>query len=250
MSNKKKKPSEIGFFFRHDFKDQLRRMPSVAQVMEVLDAASDYVMNGNFEIKDPLSDMAFSSWKPRLDYDKTEYKNLCDRNKRNSQISKEKRDKQKKDAKGNFLMNSHSDEESAEEPPLADVVEQYPFEEFWKIYGKEVGFEECQRIWNSQFSNVTKSEIMAHVVEYVKARPNVYFRKDPINYFKERCWKDKVITNPQSASNYGSNNGKSYKEAEFERNARTIVENLQAADRGELAYLSPFNKSGGEHQPF
>lgn len=227
MSNKKKKPSEIGFFFRHDFKDQLRRMPSVAQVMEVLDAASDYVMNGNFEIKDPLSDMAFSSWKPRLDYDKTEYKNLCDRNKRNSQISKEKRDKQKKDAKGNFLMNSHSDEESAEEPPLADVVEQYPFEEFWKIYGKEVGFEECQRIWNSQFSNVTKSEIMAHVVEYVKARPNVYFRKDPINYFKERCWKDKVITNPQSASNYGSNNGqrdeRTQQQINIERNKQAVA---------------------------
>lgn len=227
MSNKKKKPSEIGFFFRHDFKDQLRRMPSVAQVMEVLDAASDYVMNGNFEIKDPLSDMAFSSWKPRLDYDKTEYKNLCDRNKRNSQISKEKRDKQKKDAKGNFLMSSHSDEESAEEPPLADVVEQYPFEEFWKIYGKEVGFEECQRIWNSQFSNVTKSEIMVHVVEYVKARPNVYFRKDPINYFKERCWKDKVITNPQSASNYGSNNRqrdeRTQQQINIERNTQAVA---------------------------
>lgn len=27
---------------------------------------------------------------------------------------------------------------------------------------------------------------------------------------------------------------KSYKEAEFERNARTIVENLQAAERGDL----------------
>lgn len=224
MSNKKKKPSEIGFFFRHDFKDQLRRMQTVAQVMEVLDAASDYVISGNFEIKDPLSDMAFSCWKPRLDYDKAEYKDLCDRNKHNSQKAKEKRDKQKKDVKGVFLQNSPSNE-----TPLVDVeeVEKYPFEEFWKIYGKEVGFEECQRVWNRQFSNETKAEIMAHVVEYVKARPNVYFRKDPINYFKDRCWKDKVITNPQTESNYGSNNGqqdgRTQQQINIERNAQAVA---------------------------
>lgn len=249
MSNKKKKPSEIGFFFRHDFKDQLRRMQTVAQVMEVLDAASDYVTSGNFEIKDPLSDMAFSCWKPRLDYDKAEYKDLCERNKRNSQIAKEKRDKQKKDAKGIFLQNSPSDETAEEEPPLTDVeeVEKYPFEEFWKIYGKDVGHDKCLQVWKRQLSEETKAKIMAHVVKYVQARPNEYFRKDPINYFKDKTYNDEVVTNNQSASNYGSNNGKSYKEAEFERNARTIVENLQAAERGELAYLSPFNPPSGQH---
>lgn len=240
MGNKKKKPSEIGFFFRHDFKDQLRRMQTVAQVMEVLDAASDYVISGNFEIKDPLSDMAFSCWKPRLDYDKAEYKDLCDRNKHNSQKAKEKRDKQKKDVKGVFFQNSPSNETTEDEIPLVDVeeVEKYPFEEFWKIYGKEVGFEDCQRIWNRQFSNETKAEIMAHVVEYVKARPNVYFRKDPINYFKERCWKDKVITNPQTESNYGSNNGKyNNREAQRQQNLREMGEWLAEA----AANVQPIN---------
>lgn len=245
MSNKKKKPSEIGFFFRHDFKDQLRRMQTVAQVMEVLDAASDYVISGNFEIKDPLSDMAFSCWKPRLDYDKAEYKDLCDRNKRNSQIAKKKREEQKKDAKGVFLQNSPSDETAEEEHPLIDVeeVEKYPFEEFWKIYGKEVGFEECQRVWNRQFSNETKAEIMAHVVEYVKARSNVYFRKDPINYFKDRCWKDKVITNPQTESNYGSNNGqqdgRTQQQINIERNAQAVARMFSE--------IQPMQSDGGDN---
>lgn len=125
-----------------------------------------------------------------------------------------------------------TDEETAppsDDTPLVGVeeVEKYPFEEFWKIYGKEVGFEECQRVWNRQFSNETKSEIMAHVVEYVKARPNVYFRKDPINYFKERCWKDKVITNLQNASNYGNNNrqqdGRTQQQINIERNAQAVA---------------------------
>ena len=227
MSSKKKKPSDIGFFFRHDFRDQLRRMPTVAQVMEVLDAASDYTMNGKFEIQDPLSDMAFSSWKTRLDYDKAEYEALCVRNKRNSQKAKEKRDRETR------AQAEQTDEDDTAPPsdeiPLVDVeeVEKYPFEEFWKIYGKEVGFEECQRVWNRQFSNETKAEIMAHVVEYVQARPNVYFRKDPINYFKDRCWKDKVIINPQTASRYGSNNGqqfgKTQQQINIERNAQAVA---------------------------
>lgn len=73
----------------------------------------------------------------------------------------------------------------------------------------------------------------------------------PSTYLHQKRWEDEyeipTDTNNQTASNYGSNNGKSYKEAEFERNARTIVENLQAAERGELAYLSPFNKPNGQH---
>lgn len=230
MSNKKKKPSEIGFFFRHDFKDQLRRMQTVAQVMEVLDAASDYVISGNFEIKDPLSDMAFSCWKPRLDYDKAEYKALCDRNKRNSQISKEKREEQKKDAKGVFLQNSPSNETTEEEePPLADVeeVEKYPFEEFWKIYGKDVGHDKCLQVWKRQLSEETKAKIMAHVVKYVQARPNEYFRKDPINYFKDKTYNDEVVTNNQTASNYGSNNGqqdgRTQQQINIERNAQAVA---------------------------
>lgn len=135
----------------------------------------------------------------------------------------------KKEAREQAEQQGTEDASPSDEIPLVDVeeVEKYPFEEFWKIYGKEVGFEECQRVWNRQFSNETKAEIMAHVVEYVKARPNVYFRKDPINYFKERCWKDKVITNPQNASNYGSNNGKqdrrTQQQINIERNAQAVA---------------------------
>ena len=72
----------------------------------------------------------------------------------------------------------------------------------------------------------------------------------PSSYLNGKCWEGEYETpsiDNQNASNYGSNNGKSYKEAEFERNARTAIENLQAAERGELAYLSPFNPPSGQH---
>lgn len=204
--------------------EQLVLLETPAQFLELFGAAYAYIDDEEFEIKDNMVKMAFSSWKIALNYDKEYHKER----KANS-IQANEAKKKKREAKGNILMNSPSDEESAEEPPLADTeeVEQYPFEEFWKIYGKEVGFEECQRVWNRQFSNETKAEIMAHVVEYVKARPYVYFRKDPINYFKDRCWKDKVITNPQTENNYGSNNGqqngRTQQQINIERNAQAVA---------------------------
>lgn len=239
MKSRKDKEKTSGFFCRKVFMEQLVLLETPAQFLELFGAAYAYIDDEEFEIKDNMVKMAFSSWKIALNYDKEYHKER----KANS-IQANEAKKKKREAKGNILMNSPSDEESAEEPPLADTeeVEQYPFEEFWKIYGKDVGHDKCLQVWKRQLSEETKAKIMAHVVKYVQARPNEYFRKDPINYFKDKTYNDEVVTNNQSASNYGSNNGKSYKEAEFERNARTIVENLQAAERGELAYLSPFNK--------
>lgn len=154
--------------------------------------------------------------------------------------------KAKKEAREQAEQQGTDDASPSDEIPLVDAVEQYPFEEFWNIYDKNVGKRKCQSIWK-QISEETKAKIMAHVVEYVKSRDKKH-RKDPPHYFEDHTWEDEIITNnPQTASNYGSNNGKSYKEAEFERNARTIVENLQAAERGELAYLSPFNTPDGEY---
>lgn len=242
MRSKNRKETSTGFFCRKVFMEQMALLETPAQFMELFQAAFAFIDNEDFEIKNNIVKMAFSSWKIALNYDKEYHKE------RQANSIKANEAKRKKRGRETRAQAEQTDEDDTAPPsndiPLADVeeVEQYPFEEFWQIYGKEVGFEECQRVWNRQFSNETKAEIMAHVVEYVQARPNAYFRKDPINYFKDRCWKDKVIINPQTASSYGDYNGKSYKEAEFERNARTIVENLQAADRGELAYLSPFNE--------
>lgn len=240
MKSRKDKEKTSGFFCRKVFMEQLVLLETPAQFLELFGAAYAYIDGEEFEIKDNMVKMAFSSWKIALNYDKEYHKER----KANS-IQANEAKKKKREAKGNILMNSPSDEESAEEPPLADTeeVEQYPFEEFWKIYGKEVGFEECQRVWNRQFSNETKAEIMAHVVEYVKARPNVYFRKDPINYFKDRCWKDKVITNPQTESNYGSNNrqqdGRTQQQINIERNAQAVARMFSE--------IQPMQSDGGDN---
>lgn len=144
----------------------------------------------------------------------------------------------------------------------AENVEKYPFEDFYEAFGNKKKPKEARKAW-SKLKEEEKALAMEKVSQYVsyiryRAKKENWTTKTeyqmlPSSYLNGKCWEGEYETpsiDNQSASNYGSNNGKSYKEAEFERNARTIVENLQAADRGELAYLSPFNKSGGEHQPF
>lgn len=162
----------------------------------------------------------------------------------------EKKNKQKKQTEEGTLFAD------------AENVEKYPFEDFYEAFGNKKKPKEARKAW-SKLKEEEKALAMEKVSQYVsyiryRAKKENWTTKTeyqmlPSSYLNGKCWEGEYETpsiDNQNASNYGSNNGKSYKEAEFERNARTIVENLQAADRGELAYLSPFNKSGGEHQPF
>lgn len=136
----------------------------------------------------------------------------------------------------------------------AENVEKYPFEDFYEAFGNKKKPKEARKAW-SKLKEEEKALAMEKVSQYVsyiryRAKKENWATKTeyqmlPSSYLNGKCWEGEYETpsiDNQNASNYESNNGKSYKEAEFERNARTIVENLQAADRGELAYLSPFNE--------
>lgn len=136
----------------------------------------------------------------------------------------------------------------------AENVEKYPFEDFYEAFGNKKKPKEARKAW-SKLKEEEKALAMEKVSQYVsyiryRAKKENWATKTeyqmlPSSYLNGKCWEGEYETpsiDNQNASNYGSNNRKSFKEAEFERNARTIVENLQAAERGELAYLSPFNK--------
>lgn len=246
MKSRKDKEKTSGFFCRKVFMEQLVLLETPAQFLELFEAAYAYIDDEEFEIKDNMVKMAFSSWKIALNYDKEYHKER----KANS-IQANEAKKKKREAKGNILMNSPSDESTEEEPPLAEAeqVEQYPFEEFWKLYDMKVGEDDCRKKW-SRMRESTKAKVMEHLPKYIVSTPNKKYRVAPLKYLEKGYYNNEVIDrtdNPQSASNYGSNNKQSYKEAEFERNARAAIENLQRAERGELAYLSPFNPPDGQH---
>lgn len=255
--NNKKKD---GFFCRKAFRTQLALLDTVEQVLELVDAAYAYMDNEQYKITDKVVRMAFVSWKSVFDYEKEKeaiyHKKRKEISDKGNEVKKANRQiKPVQQTTIPTLFESEQQAEATAQPsdgiPYAEIVETYPFEKFWKIYGKIVGHDICQKLWMS-IPDETKARIMDHVVKYVESRPDKRTRRDPYNYLIKKTWEDEIIsatpinTNNQSASNYGSNNRQSYKEAEFERNARTVIENLQAAERGELAYLSPFNPPSGQ----
>lgn len=140
----------------------------------------------------------------------------------------------------------------------AEVMEEFPWKEFIAIFPCKTNKKKAEELWH-KLSNAKRKLAFEGVKRYVK---EIEYRKQfdrdtkimsPYTFLKDERWTDEyethttpINTNNQSASSYGSNNRQSYKEAEFERNARTVIENLQAAERGELAYLSPFNPPSGQ----
>jgi len=73
------------------------------------------------------------------------------------------------------------------EETTLDLSEVDLFEKFWTLYSKGVTRIPSQREW----SNIDKDEyikILEHVPKYVKATPK--YRKDPVNYLKDRAWLD------------------------------------------------------------
>lgn len=138
----------------------------------------------------------------------------------------------------------------------AEQMEEYPFSDFYSIFPSHINRKTAEDKWKKMPNEKRKlafegAKRYATFIEYRKRHEENVKVMMPITYLNGERWEDEyeipTETNNQSASNYGSNNKQSYKEAEFERNARTIIENLQAAERGELAYLSPFNPPDGQH---
>lgn len=224
MKSRKDKEKTSGFFCRKVFMEQLVLLETPAQFLELFEAAYAYIDDEVFEIKDNMVKMAFSSWKIALNYDKEYHKER----KANS-IKANEAKKKKREAKGNILMNSPSDEESAEEPPLVDVeeVEKYPFEEFWKLYDMQIGENECRMKW-SRMRESTKAKVMEHLPKYVASTPNKQYRAEPFNYLSRGYYNNEIIDRTQTNTNsYGSNNGqqdgRTQQQINIERNAQAVA---------------------------
>lgn len=204
---KKKKTFEIGFFFRHEFKEQLRRMQTVSQVMEVLDAATDYVMTDNYSIQDPFSDLAFSAWKPCLKYEKETYLQVCEQNKINRQKREEK--KIKKQQQPELFKEEASEEDDV---PLveAEEVEPYPFVEFWNTFNFKRNKQAAEKVWK-KLNNKDRAAAMAAIPNYhayLEHKRSTGFDQNnlyPATYLNGRRWEDDYSITDTTPQNNGNN---------------------------------------------
>ena len=221
---KKKKTFEIGFFFRHEFKEQLRRMQTVSQVMEVLDAATDYVMTDNYSIQDPFSDLAFSAWKPCLKYEKETYLQVCEQNKINRQKREEK--KIKKQQQPELFKEEAASEE--EDVPLveAEEVEPYPFERFWNLYNFKHDKQPAEKAWK-KLNNKDRAAAMASIpnyLAYLEHKRSTGFNQNQAyaaTYLNKRRWEDDYSITDTTPQNYGNNrsNQSDYERRKQQQNA-------------------------------
>lgn len=83
-------------------------------------------------------------------------------------------------------------EKVKEEHSDFEILEQFPFEEFWNTYDKKKGPEDCKK----KFSKLTEKEkelIWKHVPEYVKSTPEKQYRLNPLTYINGKHWNDEII---------------------------------------------------------
>lgn len=73
-----------------------------------------------------------------------------------------------------------------------EILEQFPFDEFWNSYDKKVEKGACEK----RFDKLTEKEkelIWQHVPKYVSSTPDKSYRKNPETYINNKCWNDEVI---------------------------------------------------------
>lgn len=241
MKNNEKK---AGFFCRKVFMEQMKLLKTPKQFLELFGASFAYMDEEVFEITDDVVKMAFSSWKLAFDYDKEKDKEYHAKRKEISVKANETK-KKKREAKGNLLNTINTKESAEEEPPLVDVeeVEKYPFEDFWKLYGMQIGEIECRKKW-SRMRESTKAKVMEHLPKYVASTPNKQYRAEPFNYLSRGYYNNEIIDRTQTnTNNYGSNNGqqdgRTQQQINIERNAQAVARMFSE--------IQPMQSDGGDN---
>lgn len=73
-----------------------------------------------------------------------------------------------------------------------EILELYPFEEFWETYNKKIGRSDCEKKFK-KISEAEKSLIWDHVPKYVDSTTNIQFRMHPATYLNGKHWNDEII---------------------------------------------------------
>lgn len=78
------------------------------------------------------------------------------------------------------------------EEPEVMALPDTGFDIFWSVYDKKVGKEVSKLAWG-KLKKTDHKDIMNHLEDYVKSTPEKQYRKDPVNYLKDKVWQDEVV---------------------------------------------------------
>ena len=117
------------------------------------------------------------------------------------------------------------------------------FEIFWSMYDKKVNKVASLKAWG-KLRPTDHMAIMQHVEVYVESTPEKQFRKDPVNYLKDRVWEDEVV---QRAPISEAPKNKPQQPLVFSApvvEVRDVVKQGSDADAKITAFLKSFGKKG------
>ena len=117
------------------------------------------------------------------------------------------------------------------------------FEIFWSMYDKKVNKVASLKAWG-KLRPTDHMAIMQHVEVYVESTPEKQFRKDPVNYLKDRVWEDEVV---QRAPISEAPKNKPQQPPVFSASVvevRDVVKQGSDADAKITAFLKSFGKKG------
>jgi hypothetical protein len=75
------------------------------------------------------------------------------------------------------------------------------FDDFWELYDKRVDKPKCEKKWK-KIKQGAREKILEHLALYIRATPEVQYRKNPLTYLTSEAWNNEIIThgNPKDKS--------------------------------------------------
>ncbi len=108
----------------------------------------------------------------------------------------------------------------------------YPFEDFWRDYGRKIDRRKCESLYR-KISEKDRALIKERLPAYIAATPDIQFRKHPSTWLNGACWNDEAFipfSNTPSGLNAQEEPFPAFSEDELER-VRKETERLAALNR-------------------
>jgi len=67
------------------------------------------------------------------------------------------------------------------------------FEDFWNLYDKKQDKPKCIKKWNT-INQAAREKIMQHLELYIRATPDIQYRKNPLTYLNNESWENEIIS--------------------------------------------------------
>lgn len=128
--------------------------------------------------------------------------------------------------------NLENDNENLSQILFPSPESVYPFEDFWRDYGRKIDRRKCESLYR-KISEKDRALIKERLPAYIAATPDIQFRKHPSTWLNGACWNDEAFipfSNTPSDLNAQEEPFPAFSEDELER-VRKETERLAELNR-------------------